>query len=64
MGLTGSLYRRHVSRWPLMKTNASQGAGRTIFGSGILPRIECHADAKPRAGRPAKNLVSYGNPVF
>jgi len=43
----GSPSRRHVLRRPFIETDASQGAGRTISGYDILPRIQGHAQAKP-----------------
>ena len=49
-----SLSRRHVLRCPFIEKDASQGAGRTISGYDILPRIQGHAHAKPWAWHPAQ----------
>ena len=55
----GSLSRRHVLRWPFIETDASQGAGRTISGYDILPRIQGHAHAKPWAWHPASKVARF-----
>jgi len=41
--------------WP----DASQGAGRTMSGYDILPRIQGHAHAKPWAGHPASQVARF-----
>ena len=41
--------------WP----DASQGAGRTISGYDILPRIQGHAHAKPWAWHPASQVARF-----
>jgi hypothetical protein len=47
MGMARLVVTSTVLRLPFIETDASQGAGSTMSGYDILPRIQGHAHAKP-----------------